>query len=96
MGFRQRKKLFFSFFETFRLYIIILKTMTDFQFHVNKNAQSTGEHEVHQNGCSHQPDLKNRKALGSCVSCRGAITKAKQYYDNVDGCKYCCSACHTR
>lgn len=64
-------------------------------YHVNKNAQTNGDHEVHQNGCSHQPNAENRLALGSFVSCYGAVQEAKKTYRQSNGCYYCCNACHT-
>jgi hypothetical protein len=63
-------------------------------YYVNNNAQSTGEHEVHKAGCSFMPS--DRKYLGEYDSCRPAVIKAKEYYSNVDGCYYCCPACHNR
>ena len=63
-------------------------------YYVNKNAQSTGEHEVHKKGCSYFPD--EPKYLGYFSSCDEAIEKAKEYYSNVDGCYFCCPDCHTR
>ena len=66
---------------------------------VNKNAQSApedGEHEVHTEGCSHPPLSANKDYLGDLSNCHQAITEAKKLYDNVDGCAYCCPACHTR
>ncbi len=65
------------------------------RYYVNKNAQSTGEHEVHKSGCSRMPDASNRIDLGLCANCTEAIEKAKQHYSNVDGCYYCTN-CHTR
>lgn len=66
------------------------------KYYVNKNAQITGEHEVHCEGCSYMPDEKNRIYLGNFDSCRPAVEAAKKYYTNVDGCFHCVSACHTR
>lgn len=65
---------------------------------VNKNAQSTGEHEVHNLdvNCGHLPSPHNQDFLGNFPSCHGAITKAKEKYSNVDGCAYCAPDCHTR
>lgn len=65
---------------------------------VNKNPQSTGEHEIHNldASCSHLPDYSNRLNLGWHLNCHSAVKKAKEYYNNVDGCLYCCSDCHTR
>ena len=68
------------------------------RFCVNKNSQSTGEHEVHNlnAGCSFLPDVQNRHSLGEHTNCRGAIAAASQLYNNVDGCAYCAPACHTK
>ncbi len=68
------------------------------RFIVNKNAQDTGEHEVHNldAGCNHLPLTSNRRELGTFAGCHGAVTEAKKYYSNVDGCAYCCRACHSR
>jgi len=65
-------------------------------YYVNKNAQSTGEHEVHNENCSYLPYSSNRKGLGYFSNCSDAIKKAKEYYSNVDGCSYCCPACHKK
>ena len=65
-------------------------------YYVNKNAQSTGEHEVHTHGCPHPPNSENRKLLGIFASCEGAVQTAGKIYSNVDGCAYCCQKCHTR
>jgi hypothetical protein len=68
------------------------------QYCVNKNPQSTGEHEVHNvtAGCAYLPDPSNRLALGDHQNCHTAVLKAKQTYSKVDGCYYCSKACHTR
>ena len=65
---------------------------------VNKNAQPTGEHEVHNldANCNHLPDPVNRLSLGWHADCHSAVRKAKETYSDVDGCAYCCSACNTR
>ena len=63
---------------------------------VNKNAQLGGEHEVHESNCPRLPDFLNRQDLGFHATCKGAVQAAEQYYDNVDGCYYCCNECHTR
>ena len=61
---------------------------------VNKNAQSTGEHEVHTTTCSQRPKPENQKKLGYFSDCHGAVREAKKYYNNVDGCAYCCPDCN--
>jgi len=66
------------------------------RYYVNKNAQSTGEHEVHTTGCSYMPNPENRTYLGDFTNCKDAVKAAKKVYDNVDGCYYCCKPCHTR
>lgn len=66
------------------------------QYYVNNNAQPTGEHEVHTDGCPHPPNPENRLVLGSFPNCSVAVQKAKEGYANVDGCAYCCPSCHTR
>lgn len=65
-------------------------------YYVNKNAQSTGEHEVHRAGCSYLPDTENRVYLGDFTNCKDAVRESKKHYDNVDGCYYCSRECHTR
>ena len=65
-------------------------------YYVNKNAQPTGEHEVHNSDCSYLPDTENRKYLGQFYRCQEAIIEAKKYYDNVDGCFYCSYDCHKK
>lgn len=65
-------------------------------YYVNKNAQSTGEHEVHRSGCSWMPETQNRIYLGQFNTCGPAKTEAKKHYDNVDGCAHCSPNCHTR
>ncbi len=64
---------------------------------VNKNAQSNGDHEVHNldAGCSRLPDVSNRLSLGSHQNCSTAVQKAKQTYPKSNGCFYCSPACHT-
>lgn len=63
---------------------------------VNKNAQDTGEHEVHTLDCDYLPETENQVYLGKFNTCHGAIREAKKHYSNVDGCYYCSKECHTR
>ena len=62
---------------------------------VNKNAQLTGEHDVHNqdSGCSLLPDVNNRIALGSHAGCEGAMREARKHYSSVDGCPDCATNC---
>lgn len=66
------------------------------RYYVNKNAQSNGDHEVHKSGCSFMPAPENRIYLGDFESCFPAVRKAKDHYDQVNGCYYCSKACHTQ
>mgnify|MGYP006900621701 FL=1 len=66
------------------------------RFYVNKNAQSTGEHEVHRATCSRLPDVENRLYLGDFATSQQAVREARKYYTYVDGCACCCSESHTR
>lgn len=67
---------------------------------LNKNAQPSGEHEVHRNdgSCNYMPLPENRIDLGTHTHCSGAVAVAKKSYPNanIDGCYYCCNSCHTR
>lgn len=66
------------------------------EYCVNKNAQSTGEHEVHKMTCDYLPEIGNRQPLGRFSNCREAVQAARQHFPNVDGCKHCSLECHTR
>lgn len=65
-------------------------------YYVNDNAQPTGEHEVHRDGCTWLAEIISKTALGYHSSCHGAVSKARTIYSNVDGCKTCSEDCHTR
>jgi hypothetical protein len=69
------------------------------QFIINKNAQSNGDHEVHDTtaGCAYLPRPENQIELGLHSSCHGAVALARQKWPNhrINGCYYCCHACHT-
>jgi hypothetical protein len=64
---------------------------------VNKNAQSNGDHEVHNTttGCTFMPNVANQKNLGYHADCHGAVREAKRTYPQSNGCYWCCYACHT-
>ena len=68
------------------------------RFCVNRNSQSTGEHEVHNldANCPHLPQPSNRVALGEHSNCRGALAAARKHYANVDGCAFCAPSCHSK
>jgi hypothetical protein len=70
--------------------------MPSYCVHTKAQAKS-GDHEVHDlssdKGCL--PAAANRINLGTFSSCSAAVTAAKRYYDDVDGCFYCANDCHT-
>lgn len=65
-------------------------------YYVNKNQQIGGEYEVHTSSCSWLPGADNRIFLGEFFNCSDAIKEARKYYSDIDGCKYCCPACHKK
>ena len=66
------------------------------KYYVNDNPQTSGEHEVHKEGCYWLGLAHSTTPLGTHSSCQSAIQKARIYYSNVDGCAYCSSECHTK
>ena len=65
------------------------------KYYVNKNAQSNGDHEVHNEDCKFLPNSDNRKYLGEQSNCKEAVTEAKKSYSKSNGCKTCSDLCHT-
>jgi hypothetical protein len=65
-------------------------------FKVNDNAQSNGDHEVHEDGCYWLSLATSATDLGFHVSCSGAVAKAKLTYRQSNGCIHCSPACHTQ
>jgi hypothetical protein len=65
-------------------------------YYVNTDAQSTGEHEVHEKDCKHGPVASKQKSLGWYSSCSFAIAEAKKLYSKVDGCYHCANDCHNQ
>lgn len=67
-------------------------------YYLNLNQQVNGDYEVHAKGCSHMPLAHNREELGNFNSCSEAVAEAKRrhpYKSRINGCYYCCRACHT-
>lgn len=68
------------------------------RFIINRNAQPNGDHEVHNatTGCTFMPAPENQIDLGTHASCHGAVSLAKQRCpgNRINGCYYCCNACH--
>jgi hypothetical protein len=65
-------------------------------YYVNKNSQSSGEHEVHKSGCSFMPAPENKVYLGDFLSCQSAVVEARKKYSDVDGCYYCSNECNKK
>jgi hypothetical protein len=65
------------------------------RFYVNKNAQNNGDHEVHRATCSWLPESENRQYLGDFATSQEAVRETKKYYNQVNGCYYCCPETHT-
>ena len=66
------------------------------KYYVNRNPQSSGEHEVHVENCNYLRIATSKIDLGYHSNCMNAILKARQYFSNVDGCYYCSNLCHKR
>ncbi|WP_262152672.1 hypothetical protein [Chryseobacterium foetidum] len=66
------------------------------KYYVNKNAQSNGDHEVHQQNCTYLLSPGNQQYLGEFSTCDSAVREAKKYYRQSNGCKTCCPTCHTK
>lgn len=61
-------------------------------FYLNKNEQTSGEHEVHRSGCYWLTLMTNKEYLGIQLSSSAAIAKAKSLhlFWKIDGCATCC------
>lgn len=58
---------------------------------LNKNVQmNKGYHKIHTKECKKGPKEENSIGLGNCICSIEAKSRAKEYYQNVNGCKYCC------
>lgn len=66
------------------------------RYYVNRNAQSNGDHEVHDASCSRCPEASNRIYLGEFSSCPPAVREARNHFTRVNGCYYCSRPCHTQ
>ena len=66
------------------------------KYFVNDNAQSNGDHEVHQENCQYLPSTANRTYLGEYSNCKPAVKEAEKHYRQVNGCNTCCPDCHTQ
>lgn len=65
-------------------------------YYVNNNAQTSGDHEVHKEGCMWLVEVVSKTYLGIFDSCHVAVKRAKTIYPSADGCLTCCPDCHKR
>ena len=63
---------------------------------VNKNqTRNPGlHHEVHTLEHANNLGIVNRISLGYCVNEVEAVRKARTYYQDADGCAFCCPSAH--
>jgi len=66
------------------------------EYCVNKTEQANGDHEVHERGCVYWPAPQNAQLLGNHANCAGAVTAARGYFRQVNGCRTCSRPCHTQ
>ncbi len=64
-------------------------------YYVNTQAQTNGDHEVHNSSCSFLPLPQNRLYLGDFDGCWKAVVEARKHYAKSNGCFFCSNACHT-
>ena len=51
-------------------------------------------HEVHTEKHANELNIANKSYLGYYNSCHDAVRKAKEKYNDADGCAICCPLCH--
>ena len=68
------------------------------KYYLNRNAQPTGEHEVHKSGRFMMPEKENCIYLGLFNNAIEAVEEARRIYSNaiIDGCYYCSEEAHRR
>ena len=64
-------------------------------YYVNKQAHKNGEHEVHTPRCTYLPEGDDGIYLGAFVTCKEALEAARAHFEKVNGCSWCCGACHS-
>lgn len=65
-------------------------------YFVNKEAQPSGDHEVHTSMCRYLPASHHREYLGAFGDCATAIAAARVLFRQVNGCVHCAAPCHTQ
>ncbi|MBU5412410.1 hypothetical protein [Serratia ureilytica] len=65
-------------------------------YYVHTLKDEQGDYEVHTENCASLPLSQNRELLGFFADCETAVSRAKNRgYHPVNGCDWCCRACHT-
>ena len=62
------------------------------RYFVNRDADVSGDHEVHATGCRRLPGMRHRIYLGTFASCRAAVREARKFYNAVRACPSCAKA----
>ena len=65
------------------------------RYYVNDTPQTSGDHEVHREGCRWLKLASYTTFLGEFTSCFGAVIAAKKKYPTANGCAYCSPDCNT-
>jgi len=63
------------------------------KYYVSINAESNGEHCVHDQDCLNLPEIFNRIYLGRFDISFEAIDEAKKHFRRINGCKLCTAEC---
>lgn len=73
------------------------------RYFMNSNQQKNGDYEVHTEVCSYGKLVQSPLELGNFLSCGPAVQLANELYGSeaqrlqgrINGCFFCCNACHT-
>ena len=65
-------------------------------YRVNNNPQNNGDHEVHEQSCTHYAGLTDYQELGDHPNCHSAVDIARLHHNQVNGCFFCSLLCHTQ
>ena len=63
-------------------------------FFVSKKVDNNNEHIVHSSNCDYLPLPISRLDLGELYSCESAMERAKEFFENSNGCIHCCLLCY--
>jgi hypothetical protein len=63
------------------------------KYYVKTTPTDDGIHKVHREDCQYLPREDHRRALGEAAACNTAMDRARETFDDVDGCATCCPDC---